>query len=94
VTAGALDAAGDRRVTIVIDGRSVEVAAGISVAAALLENGVRSFRRSVSGEERAPLCGMGVCYECRVTISGIAHRRACLVLVSDGLEISTAASDT
>lgn len=80
-------------VTIVVDGRSLEVAADISVAVALLENGVRAFRRSVTGEERAPLCGMGVCHECRVTIGGIAHRRACLVPVSDGLEISTVASD-
>jgi sarcosine oxidase subunit alpha len=82
------------RVTIVVDGRSVDVAAGISVAAALLENGVRAFRRSVTGEARAPLCGMGVCYECRVTIAGIRHRRACLVPVSDGLDISTAEDRT
>jgi predicted molibdopterin-dependent oxidoreductase YjgC len=81
------------RVRIVVDGRSLEVAAGMSVAAALLNDGLRPFRRSVTGQERAPLCGMGVCYECRVTISGIAHRRACLVPVSDGLEIATVASD-
>ncbi len=81
------------RVTIVVDGRSLAVATGISVAAALMDNGVRAFRRSVTGEARAPLCGMGVCYECRVTISGIAHRRACLVPVSDGLEITTVASE-
>lgn len=80
----------DRRVTIVVDGRRLEVEAGISVASALLENGVRAFRRSVLGADRAPLCGMGVCYECRVTIGGIAHRRACLVSVSQGLEIATA----
>jgi sarcosine oxidase subunit alpha len=83
-----------QRVTIVVDGRSLDVAPGISVAAALLENGVRTFRRSVTGESRAALCGMGVCYECRVTIAGIAHRRACLVPVSNGLEIATVESDT
>jgi predicted molibdopterin-dependent oxidoreductase YjgC len=32
---------------------------------------------------------MGVCHECRVTIGGIAHRRSCLVTVSDGLVIAT-----
>lgn len=82
----------DRRVTIIVDGRSLDVQAGVSVAAALLENGVQAFRRSVSGAERGPLCGMGVCYECRVTITGIAHRRACLVSVSNGLEVTTASS--
>lgn len=76
-------------VTIVADGRELRVAAGTSVAAALLGSGVWSFRRSVSGEGRAPLCGMGVCFECRVTIDGVPHRRACLVPVMDGLQVAT-----
>ncbi|MEO8333909.1 MAG: (2Fe-2S)-binding protein [bacterium] len=89
MTARASDSEADRRVTIIVDGRTLGVPAGISVAAALLENGVTAFRRSITGAERGPLCGMGVCYECRVTIGGIAHRRACLVSVSNGLEITT-----
>jgi sarcosine oxidase subunit alpha len=76
-------------VTIVCDGRELRVTAGISVAAALLGVGVSSFRHSVSGDDRAPLCGMGICYECRVTIDGLPHRRACLVTVADGLQITT-----
>lgn len=76
-------------VTIVCDGRELRVPAGISVAAAMLGGGVRAFRRSVSGDDRAPLCGMGICYECRVTIDGVPHRRACLVTVIDGLQITT-----
>jgi len=77
-------------VTISADGRSVRVPAGVTVAAALLDLGVTTFRRSVSGDPRAPLCGMGTCYECRVTIDGVAHRRACLVTVADGLHVMTA----
>lgn len=76
-------------VTMAIDGREVRVSAGISVAAAMLDAGVIAFRRSVSGSDRGPLCGMGVCYECRVTINDVAHRRACLVMVADGLRVST-----
>ena len=75
------------------DGRVLRVASGLTVAAALLNSGVRAFRSSVTGDARGPLCGMGVCYECRVTIDGIAHRRACLVAVSEGLEISTLPAD-
>lgn len=63
--------------------------AGTSVAAALLGMGLIAFRRSVTGEARAPLCGMGSCYECRVTIDGVPHRRACLVPVMEGLQVST-----
>ena len=76
-------------VTISVDGRTVRVPTGVSVAAALLSAGVTAFRHSVNGSGRGPLCGMGVCYECRVMIDEVAHRRACLVMVTEGLRVST-----
>lgn len=76
-------------VEIEIDGRRVAVAAGWSVAAALLDHGVSAFRVSVRGEPRGPLCGMGICHECRVTIDGVPHRRACLVPVAGGMRVTT-----
>ena len=76
-------------VTISVDGRAVCVPDGVSVAAALLSADVSAFRRSVNGSARGPLCGMGVCYECCVMIDDVAHRRACLVMVADGLRVST-----
>lgn len=76
-------------VTLHADGRDLRVPAGISVAAALLDAGVAGFRTSVSGAPRAPLCGMGTCYECRVTIDGVMHRRACLVSVTEGMRVET-----
>ena len=48
-------------------------------------------RRSVSGALRGPLCGMGVCQECRVTIAGRAHRLACQTLCTPGMQVVTAA---
>lgn len=80
----------DESVTVLADGRAVRVAAGVTVATALLDLGVKAFRRSAGGESRGPLCGMGTCYECRVTIDGVAHRRACLVPVAQGMHITTA----
>ena len=79
----------DARVTIFADGREIRCAAGVSVAAALLDAGVSSFRQSVSGEARGPLCGMGICYECRLTIDGVAHQRACLVPIAEGMIVRT-----
>lgn len=76
-------------IRIRIDGRPFEVHEGISVAAALARCGVMRFRRSVSGEARAPLCGMGVCMECRVTVGDARHVRSCQVLCVDGMEIRT-----
>ena len=77
-------------VTIDVDGIACRATAGMSVAAALLDAGAWSFRRSVRGEPRGPLCGMGICHECRVTIDGVAHQRSCLVLVAEGMRVETA----
>ena len=82
-----------RTLQIVVDGRPVHVAAGTTVASALFNLGVSSLRRSVSGEPRGPVCGMGVCFECRVTIDSRPHQRACMIAVVDGMQVGTA-SDT
>lgn len=78
-----------RTLSILIDGRLLEVPEGITVAAALLNAGEDTFRDSVSGASRGPLCGMGICFECRVTIDGARGRRACLERVSPGMRVST-----
>jgi aerobic-type carbon monoxide dehydrogenase small subunit (CoxS/CutS family) len=76
-------------VTIEVDGATLAVEAGSSLAAALANHGFRALRRSVSGEPRGALCGMGVCQECRVTLDGRAHVRACAVLCRAGLRVET-----
>ena len=75
-------------VSLSINGRSLRVPAGASVAAGLAQAGVPT-RRSVRGQPRAPLCGMGVCFECRVRVDGQAHVRACLTTVREGMEVET-----
>ncbi len=74
-------------VEIRVDGRTLAVPAGATLAAALLGAGVLRFRSSVDGAPRAPLCGMGTCFECRVTVDGEPHRRACLVEVAAGMRV-------
>jgi sarcosine oxidase subunit alpha len=75
-------------ITLSLNGRMVQTPAGTSVAALALQYAT-AFRRSVTGEPRAPLCGMGVCYECRVTINGQAHARSCQIVCEDGMEVRT-----
>ena len=77
------------RVKISVDGANVIVHARTSVAAAILSSGVARFRRSVTGEARSALCGMGICFECRVTIDGKAHARSCQIICSDGMVVRT-----
>ncbi len=76
-------------IKIKIDGKTVEVDAGTNLAAALLNNGVPAFRTSITNEPRHPLCGMGVCFECRVTVDGDPYQRSCLVSVREGMNIIT-----
>jgi D-hydroxyproline dehydrogenase subunit gamma len=72
-----------------VNGRSVQVEPGTSVAAALLNSGVLTIRRSVNGEPRSALCGMGICFECRATVNGSPHARTCQILCCDGMEVTT-----
>jgi sarcosine oxidase subunit alpha len=76
-------------VAFVVDGEPHRAVKGSSVAAALLDAGIWHVRDALDGTPRAPLCGMGICYECRVTIDGVAHRRACLVPVAEGMLVRT-----
>jgi sarcosine oxidase subunit alpha len=76
-------------IEIDVNGRTLRVPAGVSLAAALLNAGEAAFRTSVTGAPRGPLCGMGICYECRVSVDGVAHRRACLEPVRPGMRVTT-----
>jgi sarcosine oxidase subunit alpha len=76
-------------VNVVVDGVPHPVPADITLAAALLNLGVTAFRRDLLRLPRAPLCGMGTCFECRVTIDGIRGSRACLEPVRDGMQVET-----
>ncbi len=76
-------------VKIRINGRDTQVATGTSVAAAIMSTGISTFRVSVGGSPRGPLCGMGICFECRVTIDGIRHETSCNVVCRDGMEVET-----
>jgi len=76
-------------VTLVVNGVSVEMPAGSMVSAAILKLGISAFRRSATGEPRGPLCGMGICFECRVVIDGESHCRSCQTVCKDGMEVRT-----
>jgi predicted molibdopterin-dependent oxidoreductase YjgC len=77
-------------IVLTIDGQPVQVAPGASVAAAVALAGSMVTRRSVTGMARAPLCGMGVCQECRVTIDGRPHQLSCQTPCAPGMQVRTA----
>ena len=67
----------------------VIVPEGTTVAAAVLNLGEIAFRTSVSGEARGPLCGMGICFECRVIVNGVPNQRSCGLMAAEGMEVVT-----
>jgi sarcosine oxidase subunit alpha len=76
-------------VKLSVNGAELTVPAGAMVSTAVAMAGVNMYRRSVSGEPRGPLCGMGICFECRVTIDGRPHCRGCQVVCQPGMEVRT-----
>ena len=75
-------------ITLRVNGASLSVPAGSTVAAAVAI-AQQNYRRSVTGEPRGPLCGMGICYECRVDINGKPHCRSCQILCEQGMDVRT-----
>lgn len=76
-------------IALTVNGIPVTAPEGSMVSTAVLLAGVTSFRKSVTGEARGPLCGMGICFECRVTINGQAHCRSCQIPCQNGMDVRT-----
>jgi len=76
-------------VKLFVNGVAVEMPVGSMVTAAILKTGTLAFRRSATGEPRGPLCGMGICFECRVMIDGELHGRSCQTVCRDGMDVRT-----
>jgi hypothetical protein len=73
---------------VVVNGRSILMPEGSTVAAALLTANA-PCRTSVAGEPRTALCGMGICFECRAVIDGVPHQRSCQIPCRNGMIVET-----
>jgi len=77
------------KIMLMVNGKKILAYEGESVHAALIAAGIQNFRITKTGESRGVLCGMGICYECLVTIDNIPDQRACMTMVRDNMEIIT-----
>lgn len=79
-----------RSVQITVDGEVVDSFEGETIAVALMASGRRAFRHpEPGGHPRGVFCGMGICYDCTVTVVGLNHVRACVTPVRDGMQVIT-----
>jgi len=74
---------------IEVNGQKIQARSGQTIAAALIKAGVQVFRHTPAQAPRGIFCGMGVCFECVVTVNGIPDQRACMTLVQPGMKIET-----
>ncbi|MCA2010802.1 (2Fe-2S)-binding protein [Cereibacter sphaeroides] len=76
-------------VPISLDGAPMLAFPGETVAALLLRSMPADAYRCADPllEARAPLCLMGVCFDCLVTIDGQDNQQACLIAVQPGMQI-------
>jgi D-hydroxyproline dehydrogenase subunit alpha len=78
------------QVHITVDGARWPVPAGSSIAAAFVASGHTGWRQTRHrAEPRGLGCGMGVCFDCLVTVNGTRGVRACLTDVREGDVITT-----
>ncbi len=78
------------RLTLSLDGEPLTAAPGQSVGAALTDAGVRSWRSTRhGGRPRGLFCGIGVCFDCLLTIDGRPNQRACLATARDGMTLQS-----
>lgn len=80
-----------KTVHIIVNGTSVEVPEGVSVAAAVLGHSHERhfYEHSLDGSKRSPWCLMGVCFECMLEINGRPNVQSCMVQVAEGMVVNT-----
>jgi len=77
-------------VRVTFDGRALPAYAGQTVGGALTAAGIRFWRVTRrQGRPRGLFCGIGVCFDCLLTIDGEQSQRACLVPVVDGMRLES-----
>ena len=75
--------------SILVNGQPVNAAQGETVLSVLNSVGVRQLSRNDHGRMTGAYCGMGVCFECRVRIDGVAQLRACMTPAREGMQVLT-----
>ena len=91
---GLVDARPGPPFRVAFDGAPIDALPGQTIAAALWSAGIVSWRGTrVDGRPRGVFCGIGVCFDCLVTVNGVPNQRACLLPARPGDEITTQRGD-
>lgn len=75
-------------VSLTIEGQCIRARSGENLALTLLQAGFSYTRLTpVSASPRAPLCLMGMCFECLVELDGRPNMQACMLEAREGMSV-------
>jgi predicted molibdopterin-dependent oxidoreductase YjgC len=76
------------KVMLTVNGKEIPAYKGETLLAALIAAGYRGTKQSpIKNKPRGGLCGMGVCFECLVTVNGEPNVRSCMVEVEENMTV-------
>lgn len=79
---------------VTFDGATLDALPGQTIAAVLWSAGITAWRRTrVDDRPRGVFCGIGVCFDCLVTVNDMPNQRACLLPARPGDVITTQRGD-
>lgn len=78
-----------RAIIITVDGAPLPTYEGETIAGALLASGRRAWHSTHYGQPRGLFCGIGLCFDCLVTVNGTSNLRACITPVAAGMVVET-----
>ena len=74
---------------ITVDGKPVSAYPGETIATVLLAAGELVIRRTVKQDKpRSVFCGIGICFDCLVTVNSVPNQRACVTLAQPGCVVT------
>jgi len=77
-----------KKINVYINDRKTLAYEGETVHAVLLASGYRVLRKTEKMNQlRGIFCGMGICYECLVSINDKPYQRACMRQVERNMKI-------
>ena len=73
---------------IFVNGKAIEVSEGETVGSVLLKRRQQALRNTrIEGKPRGMFCGIGICFDCIVTIDEVINQRACVTQLREGMRI-------
>ena len=78
-----------KKIEFTVDGERLFGEEGATIAAVLLARGQQAWRVTPTSARRGVFCGIGMCFDCTLSVDGVPNRRACLTPIGTGMTVIT-----